>query len=69
MYWIRLILWFHSKKGEELVPEVFNSYTYSITAIKSVKVQAPNLDPEIRLVRVRNPWGDHAEWTGAWSDG
>jgi len=24
---------------------------------------------QIPLVRIRNPWGNEAEWTGAWSDG
>lgn len=23
---------------------------------------------DIQLVRVRNPWGNEAEWKGAWSD-
>ena len=23
----------------------------------------------IPIIRVRNPWGDGAEWTGDWSDG
>ena len=25
-------------------------------------------DGPIRLVKVRNPWGNEAEWTGDWSD-
>ena len=24
---------------------------------------------EIPLIRIRNPWGNEAEWNGAWSDG
>ena len=23
---------------------------------------------EVKLIRVRNPWGNENEWTGAWSD-
>jgi hypothetical protein len=23
---------------------------------------------EITLIRLRNPWGDSAEWNGPWSD-
>ena len=23
---------------------------------------------EVELVRVRNPWGNEREWTGAWGD-
>ena len=23
---------------------------------------------EVQLVRVRNPWGNEREWTGAWAD-
>ena len=25
-------------------------------------------DGELPLVRLRNPWGNDAEWVGAWSD-
>lgn len=23
---------------------------------------------ELKLIRIRNPWGDDVEWNGAWSD-
>ena len=33
-----------------------------------VEVETPTVSGKIPLVRVRNPWGDHHEWKGAWSD-
>lgn len=33
------------------------------------KIQTPRVSGEIPLVRIRNPWGNEAEWNGAWSDG
>lgn len=35
------------------------------------KVELPSFPerPVIHLIRLRNPWGNDAEWKGAWSDG
>lgn len=33
------------------------------------KIKTPRVSGEIPLVRIRNPWGNEAEWNGAWSDG
>jgi len=32
-------------------------------------VNTPNMSGRIPMVRIRNPWGSHHEWKGAWSDG
>ena len=33
-----------------------------------VNIQTSRMQGKIPLVRVRNPWGNEREWTGAWSD-
>lgn len=40
-------------------------HAYTLTSINSVSVRGQ----DVELVRVRNPWGNEREWTGAWSDG
>jgi len=48
---------------------IVKSHAYSILQlIDYVPESAPASEP-IRLVQLRNPWGDAHEWTGAWSDG
>ncbi|CAJ0587563.1 unnamed protein product, partial [Mesorhabditis spiculigera] len=39
-------------------------HAYSITAIQTL----PSTQGDISLLRLRNPWGNNKEWTGAWSD-
>lgn len=36
-------------------------HTYSITNVKI-------LDENLKLLRIRNPWGEKTEWKGKWSD-
>ncbi|XP_033735896.1 calpain-A-like isoform X5 [Pecten maximus] len=43
-------------------------HAYSITAVKLVDIKTPRTSGRIPMVRVRNPWGNEAEWKGAWSD-
>ena len=33
-----------------------------------VEIQTPRVSGKIPMMRVRNPWGNEAEWKGAWSD-
>uniref|UniRef100_A0A3P9NRQ4 Calpain-3 n=1 Tax=Poecilia reticulata TaxID=8081 RepID=A0A3P9NRQ4_POERE len=58
---------------DSLVPARFETRTvtglvkghaYSVTAVDEVK---PHKDNKVRLVRLRNPWGQ-VEWNGPWSD-
>ncbi|XP_014259622.1 calpain-A isoform X3 [Cimex lectularius] len=43
-------------------------HAYSVTRIQYVDIQTPNVSGKIPLLRLRNPWGNEAEWNGAWSD-
>ncbi|KAG8248730.1 Calpain-1 catalytic subunit [Homalodisca vitripennis] len=43
-------------------------HAYSITRVQYVDINTPNTQGKIPLLRLRNPWGNEAEWTGAWSD-
>jgi len=50
---------------------LISGHAYSVTRVATAKVTLPgrSTTAEIPLVRVRNPWGNEAEWKGAWSDG
>ncbi|KAL5008174.1 hypothetical protein ScPMuIL_013755 [Solemya velum] len=43
-------------------------HAYSVTAVKMMNIQTPRMSGAIPMVRVRNPWGNEAEWKGPWSD-
>uniref|UniRef100_A0A0K8T1H6 Calpain catalytic domain-containing protein n=1 Tax=Lygus hesperus TaxID=30085 RepID=A0A0K8T1H6_LYGHE len=43
-------------------------HAYSITKVQYVDIQTPNRSGKIPLLRLRNPWGNEAEWNGPWSD-
>jgi calpain, invertebrate len=43
-------------------------HAYSVTAVKMVDINVPGKTGKIPLVRCRNPWGNEAEWKGAWGD-
>ncbi|XP_017880513.1 calpain-A isoform X5 [Ceratina calcarata] len=47
---------------------LIRGHAYSITRIKYVEIQTPNQYGRIPLLRLRNPWGNEAEWNGPWSD-
>ncbi|XP_064623461.1 calpain-9-like isoform X2 [Lineus longissimus] len=40
-------------------------HAYSLTGVRDVKTRKYG---QVQLVRVRNPWGNSAEWLGPWSD-
>ena len=39
-------------------------HAYTITRIALVEFRGR----DVRLIRLRNPWGNEVEWTGSWSD-
>ncbi|XP_071523095.1 calpain-A-like isoform X23 [Panulirus ornatus] len=43
-------------------------HAYSVTRIKYCEINTPRVSGKIPLIRIRNPWGNEAEWVGAWSD-
>uniref|UniRef100_A0A336LNB6 CSON015267 protein n=1 Tax=Culicoides sonorensis TaxID=179676 RepID=A0A336LNB6_CULSO len=54
---------------EAETPEgLIRGHAYSITRVKFVDISTPNTTGKIPLLRLRNPWGNEAEWNGPWSD-
>ncbi|KAK0170184.1 hypothetical protein PV328_010777 [Microctonus aethiopoides] len=47
---------------------LIRGHAYSITLVKYVDIATPNQVGKIPLLRLRNPWGNEAEWNGPWSD-
>ncbi|XP_014489405.1 PREDICTED: calpain-A-like isoform X3 [Dinoponera quadriceps] len=47
---------------------LIRGHAYSITRVKHVEIETPNQRGTIPLLRLRNPWGNEAEWNGPWSD-
>ncbi|CAG0880476.1 unnamed protein product [Darwinula stevensoni] len=47
---------------------LIRGHAYSVTKVKSIDINTPRMSGKISLVRIRNPWGNEAEWKGAWSD-
>ncbi|XP_029176499.1 calpain-A isoform X5 [Nylanderia fulva] len=47
---------------------LIRGHAYSVTRVKHVEIQTPNQYGTIPLLRLRNPWGNEAEWNGPWSD-
>jgi len=43
-------------------------HAYSITKATKAQIETPRASGLIPLIRIRNPWGNEAEWNGAWSD-
>ena len=52
----------------ELANGLVRGHAYSITCVREVEVTTPNMSGTIPMIRIRNPWGNEAEWNGAWSD-
>ncbi|XP_050091559.1 calpain-A-like isoform X3 [Anopheles aquasalis] len=54
---------------EAETPEgLIRGHAYSITKIQLVDIETPGRSGKIPLIRLRNPWGNEAEWNGPWSD-
>ncbi|XP_071050221.1 calpain-A-like isoform X2 [Onthophagus taurus] len=53
-----------AETGEGLI----RGHAYSITRVRYVDIETPNSRGKIPLLRLRNPWGNEAEWNGPWSD-
>ncbi|XP_049291836.1 calpain-B-like isoform X2 [Anopheles funestus] len=47
---------------------LIRGHAYSITKIQLVDIETPGRSGKIPLIRLRNPWGNEAEWNGPWSD-
>ncbi|PAA60754.1 hypothetical protein BOX15_Mlig019924g1 [Macrostomum lignano] len=43
-------------------------HAYSITDVQTVEVNLRGKKGAVQLLRIRNPWGNEAEWKGAWGD-
>ncbi|KAL3284755.1 hypothetical protein HHI36_018898 [Cryptolaemus montrouzieri] len=55
---------------EAQTPEgLVRGHAYSITKVVYLDIATPNVTGKIPLLRLRNPWGNEAEWNGPWSDG
>ncbi len=50
------------RKDSQKEKGLFQKHAYSITRATVVQSR------KVNLIRVRNPWGNRKEWTGAWSD-
>jgi len=58
---------------EDLESELDNGliigHAYSVTDARMCDIETPRVTGSIPMIRVRNPWGNHCEWTGPFSDG
>ncbi|KAA0187499.1 Calpain family cysteine protease [Fasciolopsis buskii] len=52
----------------ELANGLIMGHAYSVTSVKLLDISLHQRPGRIPLVRIRNPWGNEAEWKGAWSD-
>lgn len=54
---------------EAETPEgLIRGHAYSITKVCMIDIATPNRSGKIPMIRLRNPWGNEAEWNGPWSD-
>lgn len=47
---------------------LIKGHAYSVTNVKLMDIKTPRMSGQIPMIRIRNPWGNEAEWRGAWSD-
>ncbi|ALC43271.1 CalpB [Drosophila busckii] len=47
---------------------LIRGHAYSITKVCLMDISTPNRQGKIPMIRMRNPWGNDAEWSGPWSD-
>lgn len=47
---------------------LIRGHAYTITKVELMDIVTPNTSGKIPMVRLRNPWGNEAEWNGPWSD-
>lgn len=47
---------------------LIRGHAYSITKAQMVDIVTPKVSGKIPMLRLRNPWGNEAEWSGAFSD-
>ena len=48
---------------------LIRGHAYSVTKVVNVRIESGDNQGWVSLVRIRNPWGNDAEWNGQWSDG
>ncbi|EDW73190.1 uncharacterized protein Dwil_GK16784 [Drosophila willistoni] len=47
---------------------LIRGHAYSITKVCLMDISTPNRQGKLPMIRMRNPWGNDAEWNGPWSD-
>ncbi|XP_037072054.1 calpain-B-like [Pollicipes pollicipes] len=52
----------------EMPNGLIKGHAYSVTKACMADIETPRVHGKIPMVRVRNPWGNEAEWKGAFSD-
>ncbi|KAK3800956.1 hypothetical protein RRG08_001204 [Elysia crispata] len=57
-----------AKKEETLPNGLVTGHSYSVTAVKMVEIRTSRRSGQFPMVRLRNTWGNEAEWNGPWSD-
>lgn len=54
---------------EAVTPDgLIKGHAYTITEVTFIDIKTPNTTGKIPMIRLRNPWGNEAEWRGPWSD-
>jgi len=56
---------YNMPRGSKLPEDLYDGHAYSITATKEIYLQGTE---KVRLLRVRNPWGEESEFQGKWSE-
>ncbi|XP_043210764.1 calpain-A-like isoform X2 [Amphibalanus amphitrite] len=52
----------------EMSNGLIKGHAYSVTKACLADIETPRVQGKIPMVRIRNPWGNEAEWKGAFSD-